>query len=81
MRGRKRRAGEADAPPRRSARGVLEALAGAGATVLLALLLARIAREKALALEGRAALGVGAREGARDAEAGMTDSSGAALAS
>ena len=37
---------------KRQALGVLEALAGAGAAVLLALLLAGVAREEALALEG-----------------------------
>src|SRR5215213_7844180 len=48
---------------------VLEALAGAGLPVLLALLLPRVAREEAGPLEGRAALGVGEHEGAGDAVA------------
>src|SRR5487761_2541105 len=51
----------------RSALAVLEALARARLTVLLAFLLARVAREEAGALDRRAALRVDRDEGARDA--------------
>ena len=53
----------------RIALGVLEALAGAGLTVLLALLLARVAREEAGVLEAAAALGIDRDERAGDAVA------------
>src|SRR5580658_7459994 len=48
---------------------VLEALAGAGLPVLLAFLLARVAREKARSLDRSTLLGVERDEGARDAVA------------
>src|SRR4051794_28696512 len=49
--------------------GVLEALASAGLTVLLALFLAGVAGEKARLLEARPSLGVDGDERARDAVA------------
>src|SRR5262249_49186599 len=48
---------------------VLEALAGAGLAVLLALFLAGVAREKAGLLQARSTFGVDGAEGARDAVA------------